>query len=349
MGIYKRGDVYYIDYYVDGRRIRKKVGKQKTLAQNALEARKADVIRNEYKIPGRKKRILFEAFTKIYLDYVKGYKKSWKSDEYYIKNLLKYFRGKSMDSIHSFLIEKYKLERKKIVKPATVNRELTCLKYMYNLAIKWGYVDKNPVKGVKFFKENNERLRFLGAEEEERLIQACKGHLKPIVITALNTGMRRGEILGLKWKNVDFRNWILTVTNTKNGKSRKIPMNGEMRELFTELRKKQNGIYVFSNSRGKRYYSLKRSFSSAVKRAELKDFHFHDLRHTFASNLVMAGVDLVTVKELLGHSSLQMTMRYSHLSERHKLEAVEKLEKTKKNRMVTIWSQAKNGRQKRQA
>ena len=325
MAIYKKGDNYYIDYYVDGRRKREKVGTSRTLAKKALEVRKGEIARKKYKLPQKRVSLLFEEFVPIYLDYVRGYKKSFDRDQSTVRILTKKFHGKRLDAIHPFLVEGYKIERRKQVKPATVNKELGCLRHMYNMAIKWDYAEKNPVREVKFFKENNQRLRYLSSEETRALVEACAPHLRPIVIVALNTGMRRGEIFDLKWSNVDFKNRMIRVVESKNGESRIIPMNDEVYRTLMEHKERTNTELVFANKRGKRYRSVHFSFSSAVRRAGIRDFHFHDLRHSFASNLVMGGEDLVTVKELLGHKSIQMTMRYSHLSQKHKMAAVQRL------------------------
>lgn len=325
MGIFKKGENYYIDYYVNGKRKREKIGPNKTLAKKALDARRGEIVREKYKLPSRKKPILFEEFAKMYLDHIRGYKKSASRDALSIKRLTKKFGGERLNGIHQFLVDAYKVERRKEVSAASVNRELACLKHMFNMAINWGYAETNPVRGVKFFKENNQRLRYLSQEEARALIEACAPHLKPIVIVALNTGMRRGEIFDLKWKNVDFRNRLIRVIETKNNESRIIPMNDAVYEVLKEQKKTSKTELVFANKWGKRYDTIKTGFQSELKRAGIRDFRFHDLRHTFASNLVMAGEDLVTVKELLGHKSIQMTMRYSHLSQKHKMDAVKKL------------------------
>jgi len=194
MGIFKKGENYYIDYYVNGKRKREMIGPNKMLAKKALDARRGEVVRQKYKLPDKKKKFLFEEFAEIYLNYVKGYKKSARSDLTSIRNMMPFFKGKRLDSIHPFIIESFKIQRKKHVKPASINRELACLKHMYNMAIQWGYAEDNPMKNVKLFKENNERLRYLSKEEEGALIEASAPHLRPIVIVALNTGVRKGEI-----------------------------------------------------------------------------------------------------------------------------------------------------------
>jgi len=141
--------------------------------------------------------------------------------------------------------------------------------------------------------------------------------------------MRRGEILNLKWENVDLKHGFILLEKTKNGERREIPMNEALKQLFRQLfaQRRLDTDYIFVNPQtGKRYTEFKRSFHTALRKAGIRDFRFHDLRHTFASQLVMNGVDLKTVQELLGHKYITMTMRYSHLSQAHKKEAVRVLE-----------------------
>lgn len=225
------------------------------------------------------------------------------------------------------MIEKYKAERLAEVSPATVNRELANLKNMYTKAIEWGYVKSNPVKKVKFLKEPPGRLRYLKAEEVDALLKACADHLRPIVITALNTGMRRGELFNLKWTDVDLKNRKITVVNTKNNESRVIPINQTLYKELIEISDESKGEYVFPDRKGHPFKDIKKSFSTALKRAKIEDFRFHDLRHTFGSHLVMQGVDLRTVQQVMGHKDIKMTMRYSHLSPEYVQEAMERLDK----------------------
>jgi integrase len=172
--------------------------------------------------------------------------------------------------------------------------------------------------------EHNRRLRYLSKEECQALIDSSEPHLKPIVITAVNTGMRRGEILGLRWdRHIDLKHGFILLDNTKNGERREIPINQTVKALLIVLTRRIDVPYVFYDpTTGKHYKDLKKSFATACRKAGIRDFHFHDLRHTFASRLVMAGVDLTTVRELLGHKTLTMTLRYAHLSPSHKVNAV---------------------------
>jgi integrase len=183
------------------------------------------------------------------------------------------------------------------------------------------------VKGIEFFKEDSGRLRFLEREEIPRLLSNCNDYLLPIVTVALNTGMRRGELFRLKWHDIDIRRDVIHLYKTKNGEARDIPMNEVVKATLIKVRKHPISPYVFCREDGKPYYNLRKSFFTALKKSDIVDFRFHDLRHTFASQLVMSGVDLNTVRELLGHKSLAMTLRYAHLSPNHKKRAVDVLAK----------------------
>ena len=211
---------------------------------------------------------------------------------------------------------------------------MTCLKTIFNKAVEWGKIHKNPAKNIKKLKERNHRLRYLTKEEIKNLYNASADHLRPILIVALNTGMRKSEILNLKWEDIDFHQKIIYIMNTKNNEKREIPINQVVFDSLLKVKKHPDSPYVFCNKDGKPYGDVKTAFWHARKRAGIKNFRFHDLRHTFASHLVMAGVDLNTVKELLGHKDIKMTLRYAHLSPDYKRRAVETL----CNKMDTIWT-----------
>ncbi len=327
-GIYKRGNVYYIDYYLEGKRIQKAVSTDRKLAEAVLQKRKVEIAEGKHldikKIP----KVKFEELCEIYLKQhaIPQIKKSWHSDWDTIKVLKRWFSGKYLQDITPLLVNKFKVERSQETSPATTNRGLACLKCMFNKAKEWGKFNlDNPVYKVKLFKENNQRLKFLEKEEIDRLIDNASSHLKPILIVALNTGMRKGEILNLKWRDCDFQRGLIRLTNTKNNEGRTLPMNDKVRDNLIKVRKHPESPFIFCNKEGKPYGDIKKSFLSAVEKAGIMDFRFHDLRHTFASHLVMSGVDLNTVRELMGHKSLAMTLRYSHLSPDHKRRAVDLL------------------------
>jgi integrase len=336
MGVYQKGSHYYIDYYISGRRRRECIGPDKRLAETVLKKRKVEIAEGRYMDIKKNEKIKFENFADQYLElHSKINNRSWqKSDLHNIKSIKRHFSGKYLYEITPVMIERFKTERIKEVSPATVNRNLTCLKSMFNKAIQWGKLEENPFRAVKLLKENNKRLRYLEKEEIIRLLARCTKHLRPIVVIALNTGMRKGEILGLKWQDIDFKQGIIYLYNTKNGEKREIPINEMAKTALIRTLKHPDSPYVFCDKNGNLIRDFRKSFFTALKKSGIINFRFHDLRHTFASQLVMAGVDLNTVRELLGHKSLEMTLRYAHLSPDHKRRAVDVLSK----RMDTIWT-----------
>jgi integrase len=272
-------------------------------------------------------KIKFDKFCEEYMEkYAKVNKRSWSRDQISIAHLNGFFDDKTLNEIATRDVENYKAHRQTFVGNSTINREMACLKCMFNLAVKWGYAKDNPVRGVSFFKENNQRVRFLEPQERKRLLAFCPPHLKPIVIMALNTGLRKSEILNLTWSDIDFERRLIHVRQSKSGESRYIPMNNFLTETLQDVTKRLDSPYIFCDESGKPYKSVKKSFNNALKKAGIKDFVFHDLRHCYGSYLTMAGVDITTVKELMGHKTITMTLRYSHLSPSHKQAAVDKLQ-----------------------
>jgi len=328
MGVYRRKDCqipWGISYTFEGRQIREAGGPTKKIAQEALAARMADIAREKFDLHDLMPSPVFEDFAQEYLDYAKDNKRSWKRDKFSLKHLIPFFGNRKLNQISPFLIEGYKSQRKAEVMPATVNRELALLKSMFNLAIKWGKASTNPMSGVKLFKEEMKPRRVLSPDESERLIEASPNYLQPIVIVALHTGMRKAEILGLRWDMVDLDRGFLHVEKSKSVKIRSIPMHERVREALMRL--ENDGDYVFTKNGTEPRKSIRKSFDVTVKRAKiLPRCRFHDLRHTFATRLVENNVDLVTVKELLGHSTIATTMRYSHPSPKHKKEAIATLD-----------------------
>jgi len=329
MGVYKKGKNWYIDYYLKGRRKRRKIGPSKKLAQQVLQDVHVKIAKGEYLGVYDEKKILFEDFSQQYLAFSKANKAEstyQRRDKVSVGHLITAFQGRYLFDITPRMIEKYKAARLEKVAPATVNRELACLKHMYTKAIEWGYLKINPVKSVKLLKEPPGRLRYLRPKEVKKLLDACRGYLRSIVITALNTGMRKGEILALCWKDVDLENRKVTVRKPKNNEIRVIPINQTLYQELSNLSHGSDSEYIFSNGNGHRFGDIKKGFSLALKRAGIGDFHFHDLRHTFGSHLVMQGVDLKTVQQVMGHKDIKMTMRYSHLSPEYVQEAIDRLD-----------------------
>jgi integrase len=279
-------------------------------------------------------------FNELAAEYEKnfGAQKAFKTSKKYLLKIVKtHFGDKRLSEITYKDLETYRNKRKATPAQggsprtdASVNREMALIGHMLNKAVEWEMLGASPFKKGKrlMFKENNQRQRYLTDGEIESLLVACEDlktyspHLKPLVQLALSTGMRRGELLSLKWEQI--RHGLIYLRETKANKGRQIPLNADAEAILAGLRRKKHLTtdFVFSDSKGRRFYDVKRSFTSACRRAALEDTHFHDLRHTFASHLVMNGVSLKAVQELLGHADLKMTMRYAHLSKGHLQEAV---------------------------
>lgn len=274
------------------------------------------------------------------------------------------FDTKPLTSITAWSVEKFKAKRLKSgTKPATVNRDLDRIRAALGKAVEWKLLDGNPLAGVKRSKGGDvHRVRFLDAAEEKRLRKALldrenerrrqrasgnswaterrrdtrhawalgefTDHLMPLTLLALNTGLRRGELFGLTWDAVRLDGKQLTVTaaTAKSRKVRHVPLNTEALDVLTRWNTQGSGAgLVFPGLTGERMTHINKSWASLTLAANLVNFHFHDCRHHFASSLVMAGVDLYTVKELLGHRDFETTQRYAHLAPEHKLAAVELL------------------------
>ena len=200
---------------------------------------------------------------------------------------------------------------------------------MYTLAIKWSDAKKNPAAQVSLLEEPPGRTRFLTIEECRLLIQSCAEHLKPIVITALNTGMRLNELLNLTWDRIHIENVIdpyIELVVTKNNKNRFIPLNKDLINLLIILKSKnKDSEYVFLSIHGKPLHSIRKPFQKTLQLAGILNFRFHDLRHTFASHFVMNDGDLLVLKDILGHSSMKMVERYTHLAAAYKRRQINNL------------------------
>lgn len=341
MGVYKRKEMWYIDYYVDGRRIRESMkAPNKRLAEQILSKRKVAVIEGKHLDIKKRPKILFREMAELYYEtYSLPHKKSYRRDARLIKHLNSFFGNTQLSAITSLMIERYKNLRLKKVAPATVNRELACLKHIYTKAMDWNKTRSNPTKKIKLYREPKGRVRFLDEKELPALLEACGEPLKSMVAIALNTGLRKGNLILLQWKDIDFQRNLIFIEDTKAGEPFRIPINNIV--VSTLERQPKYGPYVFSKKNGKPYGDPRKSFKQALEKAGIKDFRWHDLRHCFASYLVMSGVDIINVKELMGHKTIEMTLRYAHLAPEYKKSAVEILGKkmAAMQKVVTIRSQ----------
>ena len=332
-GVFERpagSDIWWVRYTDEhGRLHRERVG-SKSLALKVYRKRKNEVQERRF-FPERirRKEVLLADMITEHLGRVKGILRSYYSYELYGRYFTAALGTKALRQIVPGDIERYVAKRIREVAPASVNRELQFLKHLFNVAIADGKADTNPVRGVKLFKENNKRVRFLTDDEETQLREAIGETEWPMVAVAIHSGLRQSEQFNLGWEHVDFTTGILTVPRSKHGEARRIPMNDTVREILRTRASRLKSPYVFPSQTGQtpinaRNY-MNRVFLKALKRAGIDGFRWHDLRHTFASRLVMRGVDLRTVQELLGHKTVAMTQRYSHLSPEHQLDAVQRL------------------------
>lgn len=314
---------WIVEFSLRGHYIKQAIPEARTKqeAEQAQTKIKRDIFDDKYN-PAAGNRDFTEFVDEVFLPWAKASKKSWKDDEERAKPLKEFFKGKRLRDITPILIEQFKQTRLKANtmhdrkrSPATVNRELQVLSKVFSMAYDNGLVDTNPVRRVHRLREAPARERYLTDDEEKRLLEILAGrraqYLRPIVVVALRTGMRQGEILGLKWKHVDFDQKTIYVAHTKTGQPRKIPMS---RPVDVELRSlKQDASpdeHVFGYFRtGLNQAALRHAWERACTAATISGLRFHDLRHTFATRLRSRGVHEMDIMSLLGHTTLQMTSR----------------------------------------
>jgi excisionase family DNA binding protein len=324
-------DRWYMQFKdVDGRWRQKVISHALTRAQAvvALQAKVREVFESVHHVKPKTKRIGFTEYSKIYLDdYAKVNKRSWRTDVGAMKNLDRYFGRLSLDEIDGHRLEKFKTWRLSNypVTKTTVNRDLALLRRMLSLAVEWDYLDEARMPKFRFYPEkDNLKERILTLDEERRLLEVSPPRLKSMIIVALNTGMRLGEILGLRWDQVDLASARIRVERTKSGRIRHVDMNEVLIAEILRLREgRGKSEFVFTSPiTDKPFVDAGSAWGTACRRAGIKGLRFHDLRHTFATRLIERGVNLITVKDLLGHSSVEITQRYTHPNEALKKEAV---------------------------
>lgn len=351
--IRKRGKSYQIDYFdPTGKRIRKSFRKRKD-AEAELGKRVSLIAEGRYlDVKKECKTTLGELIDK-YAENYKHQASFQTGKRHYLENFSEYFgkdtllvniRYMNLESYRNHLRQKI-TKNKTIRSDASVNREMSCLHHIMSKAVEWEMIEQSPFDKGKslILKENNQRLRFLTEDEVDKLLDECPDYLHDIVECALNTGMRRGEILPLKWDQV--RNGFIYLTKTKTKDPRQIPINDDLEVMFKKIRKRQHltSKHVFLYE-GEPLQGVKRAFNGALTRCGIEDFHFHDLRHTFASQVIMRGGTLKDVQELLGHKTMTMTLRYAHLTQEHKRKAVNLLNglTAQCHKTVTFPDQGKN-------
>lgn len=223
-------------------------------------------------------------------------------------------------------------KKKKERSNSTVNRYMSTMSIVFTKAVKeWGWLEDNPMFRVSKRKEDKGRVRFLTDDERTKLLEACKKCPNPLmyllVILALSTGARYSEIINLQWKNIDFKNKQLHFLDTKNGEDRGVPLSQLAYDLLKEHSKVRNikSDFVFARSKGDQPLDIRCHWRKILKEIKLENFRFHDLRHSAASELAMSGASLLEIAEILGHKTLAMVQRYSHLTKKHTAELLERM------------------------
>jgi integrase len=299
-----------------------------------------------------------------YLPWLLTERKSGKATGKRLKSCFEWLFNKPLHEATPFLLQSWQKKKLKAKRSAhTVNRDMVALKAMLSKAVEWNFLEKNPLSNMKRAKAaDNSRVRYLSPDEEKQLFAALDqreadgraarirfnewrrqrhldpfpgiadsnyiDHLKPLVLLALNTGLRRGELFSLEWRDIDFLHNRLTVraAASKGAKIRHIPLNANSRDALKRWQKQPgDSVLVFPGKKGNRLDNISAAWRKLITDAEVEDFTFHDLRHDFATKTLKAGADIVTVSKLLGHSDLKMTLRYSHVTDETLTAAVERL------------------------
>jgi integrase len=323
----------------NGKRIQKSLETSDRKLAKAIEAKvRTEIVEGSYfkKTIGSKKtfRDMMDKFMKEHAPKVTGsMQNSYASS---LNHLIPFFGDMNLLSMSRKEISKYKVLRlDECAKPATINRELAMLSKAFTLALEdWEWINGNdkPFSKISYERENNERARWLTEDEEKRLLESSPEWLCEIIVFALNTGLRQGELLSLEWNRVNLFHKTILIEKTKNSKPKTVPLNQIAMDVI--LRKSEEKVrrikndFVFVSSHGTKIdrHNLRRAFNSAVRKAEIVDFKFHDLRHSFCTKLAQRGVDIYKIAKLAGHEDIRMTQRYSHHCPESLRDGVEALE-----------------------
>jgi integrase len=328
MGVYKRGDIYWISYSYQGKQYRESTGTDnKHFARDVLAKRQVEIREQRLFDMKNGAKVSFEELAQDFLRfYQERDRRSLNRAETSVKHLNTFFGDKRIAEITPLAIETYITTRLqqhsrlgRPTRPATVNRELAALSKMFSLAIRHKKADKNPMTAVERLREHNVRDRVLSSEEFQRLLEALSLHLHPVIIMAYYTGMRRGEILNLRWNQIDLSKGLIRLEgiDTKTQTGRLVPLNAMLTALLKDAN--QSAVrcatgHVFHRN-GKPIKSIRGAFEGACREAGLTDFHFHDLRHTAVTNMRRAGVDSLTAMKITGHKTMAVFQQYNSFDE----------------------------------
>ncbi len=351
MGLTKRKDGYYAEFAVaendgiltlaiGGKLKRWKIGPVTLRLAKCQEAIiKAGLLRGK-KIEKAEKGFAFRSWANTYLglEEVRTLR-SYKDRKWIVPLLVEHFGDRVLPDITPVLIESYREKRLNSgVSVATVNYEHAILKHLLGIAERRELIPSNPAKKVRLTDPHNERDRVLTEDEWERLYAAAKLHIKPIILIAYQLGLRKGEITGLTWDQVDFKNGFIRLRgeDTKNGESRNVPLTPEVRSALADLSRvrRLDTNRIFFGKHGP-LGVVHHAFRQAVKQAGIMNLRFHDLRHCAATNLRRAGVDTITAMKIIGHKSERVHRRYNSVGEADLTQAAVKLNTYLSNTVIT--------------
>jgi integrase len=356
---------WWIEFSLRGNYVHESIPGARTQAQaeRAENKRREEIYEGKY---NPVKKLFSEFVDETFLPWSTANKRSHREDEQRSVTLKGFFGEKHLRDIKPMMIEKFKRERLSTPtkhdteerprprSPASVNRDLACLSKILSMAFDNELIDSNPMRRVRLLKENGSRERFITADEEVKLFAKLTGrrdHIRSVVTVALNTGMRRGEILDLQWEHVNFIARTIFIARSKTGKTRTIPMNDIVFEELKAL-KQDAGTrdFVFSVSKtGVNIDSIKTGWRNACAAAGLVDLRFHDTRHTFATRLRANGVHEWDIRDLLGHTTTRMTSVYTHQTPANLRQAVTTLGQSKPGRVVRFPRKNRDSQRERKA
>jgi len=312
--IIKRGKTYCVRVHLDGRDVWRAAGNSLRGAQALLVKLREESERGKLGMPKRCT-VTFREYQKEYLAWAQQHKRSAERDQRSIQQLTGRFGDMRLGEITKERVQAYMRDRKDQVAGPTVNREVACLRKLLSHAVESGQIPSNPLFGIKLFKESPARQPALDHDQEKKLLGAASPWLAWLIRLALHTGCRRGEILALRWRHIDLDGRSITVSDSKSGESRRIPLHPA---IFDELKRRRGlpdgPVVAMHNGKVPRDYSVCDAFSRARTKAGIKGLRFHDLRHVFASRLLEAGASLPEIAEFLGHKTLIIARRYAHSS-----------------------------------
>lgn len=341
MSIFKRGTTYWYHFLHDGQHIQRSTKQGNPRIARQIEAAyRTALAKGEVGITERKKIPAFKAAMADFLTWSerehRAHPATHRRYQVSAVALRKHFRDVQLDRISPEEVERYKTLRSaqvssrtgRRVKPATVNRELACLKALFNHVLKGDVLLRNPVSRVKFCEEHNEQTRVLSYDEQERYLAVATPMLRDVAMLMLETGMRPEEVYRIRRENVQLEQGFLVIPYGKTKAARRrVPLTATARRVLgLRMASDEGFLFPCDTDSTRPVPKVNNAHDRAVRDSKVAPFRLYDLRHTWATRAAMSGIDLVTLAAMLGHSRIQMVLRYAHPTQQHQHQAMEKLE-----------------------